>query len=93
MSAPVISEIRVSPNPVPPGEQATIIVVAFDPDGRQIEAEATVADSLGNRASTSFTFTVSDGLSYDVSIDSGLAAPDPNDPAVFIWSPGSGVER
>lgn len=87
MSAPLIGEVRVNPNPVPTGQQATITVVASDPDGRQILAEATVMDTAGQVAKKSFTFTVSDPLTYTVSVDTGVVAQDPSDPAVFIWSP------
>jgi hypothetical protein len=90
VSAPVISSIRTSPNPVPAGQRATITVEAIDPDGREILAEAAVMDPAGNSASTSFTFMVSDALSYRVTVDTGAVTQDPSDPAVFIWSPGSG---
>ena len=90
MSGPVISRIQTSPNPVPAGERATIAIEAIDPDGREVLAEAAVMDSAGNSASTSFTITVSDALSYRVSVDTGVVSQDPSDPAVFIWSPGSG---
>jgi hypothetical protein len=89
VSAPMISRIRTSPNPVPAGEPVTITVEATDPDGREILAEAAVMDSAGNSASTSFTFMVSDALSYQVSVDTGAVTQDPSDPAIFIWSPGS----
>jgi hypothetical protein len=75
---------------VPAGEGATITVEAVDPDGREILAEAAVMDSAGNSASTSFTFTVSESLNYQVSVDTGTVTQDPSDPAVFIWSPGTG---
>lgn len=87
MSAPVISEVRVSPSQVPIGQQATVTVVASDPDARQVLAEATVVDAVGQLAKQRFAFAVSDPLIYTVTVDSGVVAQDPSDPAVFIWSP------
>jgi hypothetical protein len=87
MPGPLISEIHVSPNPVPVGQNATITVVASDPDGRQIVAEALVADPSGQSATVSFVFDVSDALHYAVSMDSGVVTRDATDPTVFVWSP------
>ena len=89
MAGPTISEVRVSPEPVPVGEQATITVVAFDQDGRQIMVEATVMDASGQTAGKSVAFMVSDELGYDVSTESGVVTQDPNEPRMFIWSPES----
>lgn len=87
MPGPTVSEIRVDPNPVPTGQKATITVVAFDPDGREIAAEATVIDRTGQAARKSFTFTVSDPLTFQASTDVGAVTQDPDDPAVFVWTP------
>lgn len=87
MPGPTISEIKVDPNPVLPGQKATIVVVASDPDGRQIALEAEVV-SGGQIARKSLTFTVSDPLAYSVSTDIGVLEQDPSDPAVFHWSTG-----
>jgi len=86
VGAPIISGVEVSPDPVPTGQQATITVAAFDPDGKQVLAEAMVVDSAGQVATKSFTFTVSDTLTYAVTVDSGVVTQDPSDPSVFIWS-------
>lgn len=86
MPSPTIGEIRVDPNPVPAGQQAIITVVAFDSDGREIAAEATVIDPTGQTARKIFTFTVSDPLTFQASTDTGTVSQDPDDPAVFVWT-------
>jgi len=89
MARPLIGNVSITPDPVPEGQQATIGITATDPDTRQVTAEATAVDDAGHVLRKSFTFRVSDALTYAVSVDSGIVTQDPNDPTHFIWSPGT----
>lgn len=91
MAKPVIGDVTITPDPVPEGQQATITVAATDPDTRQVAAEATVVDDTGRVLRQSFTFRVSDALTYSVTVDSGTVTQDPTDPSQFVWAPGKGA--
>ena len=56
MAAPIITSVTVNPDPVPPGETATIEVTAYDPDEGAFTVTGTVTDTAGN--ATTFTATV-----------------------------------
>jgi hypothetical protein len=91
VARPVIGDVMVTPDPVPEGQQATIMVTATDPDTRQVSAEATAVDETGRVLRRSFTFRVSDALTYAVTVESGTVTQDPSDPSQFIWAPVDGA--
>ena len=87
MAAPIIQTISITPDPVPVGQQATIIIDAYDPDASVVSADVIVTDSQGNQQIGSGSFTVSDPLTFQVTVNSGSVSQDAANPNVWYWTP------
>ena len=87
MANPVISSVVVTPDPVPVGQPADILVSASDADNASVSGTITVTDSQCNEATGPFAFNIFDTLTYAVDVSAGTVTQDAGNPALWHWSP------
>jgi hypothetical protein len=74
-----------------PGEKFTILVDAFDPDGRSDTLVGTVVDKKGAQVQMNLVLTVAEQLTYTLAEASGdyQITQDTQNPALFhVTAPG-----
>jgi hypothetical protein len=87
MTAPIVTDILITPNPVPTGGTARIEIVAHDPDEGAFTVTGTVTDAAGNAATFTATGRTTDPLTFEAAVDIGTLTQDMATPNVFYWTP------
>jgi len=85
MTAPIIDQVTVTPDPVPVGGTATVTILAHDPDEITYTITGTVTDSTGNETPFTAEARTSDPLVYTATTDVGTLTQDDSQPNVYYW--------
>lgn len=85
MAAPIIRSVVATPSSLLPGQSATVVIDAYDPDARSVRISGSVVDVHGSRAEAVTVLTVGDPLTYELTCDdpSAQISQDPQDPSRF----------
>lgn len=88
MANPVIDSVVATPSTVAPGGTSDVQITAHDPDSQVVPVTVTVTDGQGNQNQSMINISISDPLTYLVTVPAGQGSvmQDGVDPSLWHYT-------